>query len=292
MKIQKRIDLVQQTWDLLKDFRRSGHPWIQIQKFSIRGVEGIAVVDAFHEVNFPFQRLSREEIEAAIMFKRGLFIAIGLETDPWFRSEPLVTDWVSNSGHLIDLRKKLAAYFDLYALLAVQSRYIPNACRIPELPALLEATVIPGCQRGEWEAEMHQKYSCANTFLFRVGTKNGIYKTLEELPENYFELLKSKKEIEWHQTDGNAPLQSYERAAVLHYFREVLHDFYTQLAGKDWGRRPRTYLAGYSEVKEEMDAIDCGEYAAGIYKAVIKDLHSRKQLVTLPDGSREMARAY
>jgi hypothetical protein len=292
MKKQHRTELVQQTWDLLKNFRRNGHPWIQIQKFSIRGVEGIAVVDAFHEVNFPFQRLSREEIEAAIMFKRGLFIAVGLETDPWFRSEPLVTDWVSNQDHLINLRKKLAAYFDLYALLAVQSRYIPRCGGIPELPALLEVTILPGCQRCEWEAEMHMKYSCANTFLFRVGTKLGIYKTLEGLPENYYELLKSNKEMEWHQTDGNAPLQSYERAAVLHYFREVLHDFYVQLAGKDWGRRPRTYIEGYSEIREEMDAIDCGDYAAGIYRAIVKDLHSRQQVVTLPDGSRELARAY
>jgi hypothetical protein len=307
MKVRNRIDnLTQKVWHTIKAFRSSGRHWIQLQKFHIRGIEGIAVIDAYSEVNTVFQRLCREDVEYALMFHRGLLIAVTDKKDPLYGSEPLVTDWISDENDLALLEARLSAFFDLYVCLAIEpDNPTLNADGVVPTPQLLETMLGPGCNRAVWRDSVLLQYPHARIIEYRCRHKQGIWWALEEIEriELYAkwvlppELKKLKDELPerpkktgYHLVNSDQVIRRYEDRVIRGYFRDVLHDYYLQLKHWRWGGPSCNKLR--EEIGAEMSSIGCDDYTAEVFEAVMKDCHSRTQVVETKHGYRERVHVF
>jgi hypothetical protein len=309
MKVRNRIDnLTQKVWHTIKTFRNSGRHWIQLQKIRLYGVEGIAVIDAYSEVNTVFQRLCREDVEHALMFHRGLFIAVGDKWDPKYGREPLVTDWISDEDDLANLQARLSAFFDLYVCLAIEPDNPPveidGVCLAYE-PKLLETMLGPGCNRTVWHDSVLLQYPHARIIEYRCKHKQGIWWALEEierielyakwvlppeLRELKDELPEKPKKTGYHLVNSDQVIRPYEDQVIRRYFLEVLHDYYLQMKYWQWGSPSCNRLR--EEIGEEMSQIGCKNYTAEVFEAVMRDCHSRAQVVQTKNGHRERVRVF
>jgi len=307
MKVHNRIDkLTQKVWHTIKSFRNSGRHWIQIQKFCFRGIEGIAVIDAFSEVNTVFQRLCREDMEHALMFHRGLFIVVTDKGDPLYGREPLVTDWISEEYDLAQLQARLSSYFDLYVCIAIEpDNMTPDADGVLRTPQLLESMAGPGCSRTVWHDSVLSQHQHARIIEYRCKHKQGIWWALEEIerielyakwivpPELRHmkdELPEKPKKTGYHLVNSDQVIRRYEDGVIRGYFREVLHDCYLRLKYWRWGSPACNHLR--EELGEEMSRIGCDDYTAEVFEAVMKDCHSKTQVVKTKTGHRERVRVF
>ena len=279
-------NLLYNTWETLHTFRKTGRYWIQFQRFYIRGIEGIVVADAFDTPNRVTQRLTRQQIEEKITNGRALFIVVCSEGCKQRKKESLVTDWITDGDSLQTLEERLAAFFDLYCCLAVESQYSYHGkgvipIPLPE-PVLRSSTVLPGCQKQMWQEQIVSEYPNVYLLQCRFAHRQGLMFLLKRFQDKFAQRGRTRDwELDFDQFDAGVRVQTHEHPAIIRFFREELEKFEIFHRFVRWGGSQDFSISLYKELRTALTAIGCGEYIERLFKPVIQDflvteLHTRR----------------
>ena len=294
----RRIEALNDSvWDTVKKFRSQGHPWIQIQKFCIHDVYGLAVVDRFDEPNLVFQKMDQGEILSAKAFDMGLTVALAGQRN----SRSFITDCIHRESDISSLERRLHAFFDLYVCLAVTPEPHPSDLSEDYQPRLLESTVATGCLRLLWRDSVHLTYPNARIIEYHCGNKDGLWRALQEIEraclyQNWSispDLMEFKDELPWrpktlgyHIANSDQVIRPYEDRFVQSYFHKKLKEYYVQL--KDW--RWNTSLPGnelWHETRKNLSKRNLECYTTEVYDAVMQDCYEHSQPVKTRRGKTE-----